>query len=174
MTISTYTTSVPAFLQTLEALSAILGKASDFCAAKKIDPAVLCATRLIPDMLPFSRQVLIACDFAKNGTARLAGVEAPKFDDTETTLVELQARIAKTIDYVKTVDPAAVAAAPGRIIEFPVGPNKMKMEAALYLAHFVLPNFYFHVTTAYAILRASGLEIGKRDFMGTPPGLMPA
>ena len=174
MTISTFTASVPVFIQTLEALSGILTKAADQAAARKIDPAVLCATRLIPDMLPFTRQVLIACDFAKNGTARIAGVEAPVFEDTETTLAELQARIARTLDFVRAVDPALVAAAPGRIVTFNVGPTKMQMEAVNYLFHFVMPNFYFHVTTAYAILRSNGFDIGKRDFIGVPPGLTPA
>ncbi len=174
MTISIYTASVPAFVQSLEALSAILAKAGDFCAARKIDPAVMCATRLIPDMLPLSRQVMIACDHAKNGSSRIAAVEAPKFEDTEKTIDELRERVAKTIDYIKTIDRSALEAAPGREIRFSIGPNPMKMEAVAYLTHFVLPNFYFHYTTAYAILRSSGVDVGKRDFIGTPPGLQPA
>ena len=171
MSISPYSASVSIIVTTLEALDAILAKAVDFCATKKIDPAVMCATRLMPDMLPLSRQVMIACDHAKNGPSRLADVQPPKFEDTETTLVELRERIKKTLDYVKAIDEAALNAAPGRIIEFKVGPNTMQQEAILYLLHFVLPNFFFHVSTAYAILRSSGLDIGKRDFMGQVPGL---
>ncbi len=172
MTLTVYAISVPVFVAGLEALDAILGKAIDFCAARKIDPAVLCATRLMPDMLPLSRQVMIACDHAKNGPSRVAGVEPPRFEDTETTLVELRDRIARTVAYVKRMDELALNAAPGRMIEFKVGPTQARMEAVSYLIHFVTPNFYFHLTTAYAILRSVGLEIGKRDFMGQVPGYM--
>lgn len=163
--------AIPTFITGLQAMDAILAKAEAFCAAKKIDPTVLVATRLMPDMLPFARQIMIACDHAKNGSARLAGLEAPRFEDTETTLVDLRARIQRTLDYVRSVDPARIDAAPGRIIEMKIGPNQMRQEASLYLLHFVLPNFYFHVSTAYAILRSSGLDIGKRDFLGAVPGL---
>jgi hypothetical protein len=169
-----YTASVPVFVRTLKALDAILDKAAVFAAAKKIDPKVLCATRLIPDMLPLSRQVLIACDFAKNTAARLAGVEAPKFDDTESTIDELKVRIARTIAVVEAADRAAIEGAPGRDIAFTIGGNAMKMEATAYLEHFALPNFYFHVVTAYAILRSSGLDVGKRDYMGAVTGIGPA
>jgi hypothetical protein len=174
MSLTPYSISVSVFVTALESLDAILSKAVEFCAARKVDPAVLCATRLIPDMLPLARQVMIACDHAKNGTSRISAVEPPKFEDTETTIEQLKERIAKTIAYVKSIDEAAVNSAPGRIVEFSVGPNKIKMEAVQYMIHFCTPNFYFHMTTAYAILRSSGVEIGKRDFMGVVPGLMPA
>ncbi|MDR3497277.1 MAG: DUF1993 domain-containing protein [Ancalomicrobiaceae bacterium] len=173
MAIAPFAASVPVFIRSLKALDAILDKAAAYCEAKRVDPAVLCATRLIPDMLPLTRQVLIACDTAKNGTSRISGIAAPTFEDTEKTIVELKARIAKTLDFLGTVDEAAVDAAPGRIIEFPVGPNRMKMEAVAYLLHWVLPNFHFHVVTAYDILRASGLDIGKRDYFGDVPGMLP-
>jgi hypothetical protein len=166
-----HTLAIPTFVTSLQALDAILEKAEAFCATKKIDPAVMAATRLIPDMLPLTRQVLIACDFAKNGSARLAGVEPPVFEDTETTLAQLRERIARTIAYVQSVDPALIDAAPGRIVEMKTRTNRLRQEASLHLVHFILPNFYFHVTTAYAILRSSGLEIGKLDFMGAVPGL---
>jgi len=173
MSLSLYTASIPVFEQMLQALSGVLDKAAAHCAAKKIDPAVLVATRLIPDMFPLTRQVQTACDFAKNGTARFAGVEAPKFEDNETTIDALKARIAKTLDYIGTLDRGAIEAAAGRTIEFPIGPNKMKMQAENYLLHLVLPNFFFHTTTAYAILRQAGVDLGKRDFIGMPLGISP-
>jgi len=171
MTITPHALSVPVFTRGLNALDAILAKAIDFCAEKSIDPAVLCATRLIPDMLPLVRQVQIGCDFAKNGTARIAGLEAPKFEDSETTLVALRERIAKTIAYLTSVEEAAINSAPGRTVAFPIGPNRYQMEAVAYLLHMVTPNFYFHVTTAYDILRNAGVSLGKRDFMGAVAGL---
>ena len=174
MSLTAYSISVPVFVTALEALDAILVKAGEFCVAKKIDPVVLAATRLIPDMLPLSRQVMTACDHAKNGTSRLAAVEPPRFEDTETTIDQLRERIAKTVAYLKSVDEAAIDAAPGRILEISIGPNKIKMEAVQYMLHFCTPNFYFHLTTAYAILRKSGLDVGKRDFMGAVPGIIPA
>src|SRR5882757_2993391 len=149
MSLSLYTASMPVFDQMLHALDGVLDKAIAHCAAKKIEPATMVATRLIPDMLPLARQVQTACDFTKNATARFAGVEAPKFADTEATLDELKARIAKTLDFVHSLAPAAIDAAAGRMIEFPLGPNKMKMPAENYLLHLALPNFYFHTTTAY-------------------------
>jgi hypothetical protein len=172
MSVSIHAIAIPTFVTGLEALDAILAKAIDYCDAKKIDSAVMCQTRLIPNMLPLWRQVTIACDHAKNGPSRIAGVEPPRFEDNETTLQELRERVAKTVAYVKTIDEAALNAAPGRMIEFKVGPNAARMEAAHYLLHFVLPNFYFHLTTAYDILRTAGVDIGKRDFMGNVPGYM--
>jgi uncharacterized protein len=162
--------SVPAFEIELNALSGLLDKAAAYAAAKKIEPAVLVQSRLAPDMFPLSRQVQIACDMVKNGTARLAGVEPPKFEDNETTLEELKARIAKTIAYVKTLDTKAIDASAGRDITFPLGPsNKGHMKGDEFLTHFVLPNLYFHVTAAYAVLRHNGVEIGKRDYLGAIP-----
>ena len=166
-----YEATVSAFTQQLNALSTILDKAASHAEAKKIDPLVLTASRLAPDMLPFTRQILIACDFAKNTSGRLAGGEIPKFADDEKTFDELKASIAKTLAYIASLDKAAINAAAGRDIEFTIGPNKMKMEAAAYAFRFALPNFYFHSATAYDILRHNGVELGKRDFMGQVDGL---
>jgi len=172
MTVDAYTISVPVFVRSLGALSAVLDKAEAWSAARKVDPAVLPGCRLIADMYPLARQVQIACDFAKNATARVAGVEAPAFADDEKTLAELRERIARTLAVVAGVDPALVAAAPGRTVEFPMGPTRRgRMEATAYLVHYALPNFHFHLTTAYAILRANGVELGKPDFIGAVEGL---
>jgi len=174
MSLSVHQSSVAVFEVALSAFSAILDKAAAHAQAHKFDPAVYMTMRLRPDMLPFSRQVMIFCDNAKNVPSRLAGVQAPVFEDNETTLDQLKARIQKTLDYVKTIDAAALEAGADREIVFPVGPNKMKMQGANYLLHFALPNFYFHLTTAYAILRYAGVDIGKRDFLGAVPGIAPA
>jgi uncharacterized protein len=162
--------SIQVFETSLNALSALLDKAQAHAEAKKIDPAALLNARLFPDMFPFSRQVQIACDQAKNGGSRLADAEPPRFEDNETTFAELKARIAKTVAYVKTLDAKKIDEAGEREITFPLGAaNKGQMKGADYLNHFVLPNFYFHATTAYDILRHSGVEIGKRDFIGAIP-----
>jgi uncharacterized protein len=161
--------SLPVFEIGLNALSANLDKAAAFAAAKKIDPSVLVNMRLAPDMFPLSRQVQIATDQAKNGSARLAGVEAPKYEDNETTIDQLKARITKTLAFLKTLDVRQIDGSIDREINFPVGPNKGQMKGDDYLNHFVLPNFYFHITTAYNILRHCGVEIGKRDFLGAIP-----
>jgi len=162
--------SLPTFEIGLNALSAILDKAEAFAAAKKVDPAVLLNTRLAPDMFPLIRQVQVATDLAKNGAARLAGVEPPRYEDKETTIAELKARLAKTVAFVKSLDPKQVDAAAGRQITFPLGlTNKGQMQGDDYLNHFVLPNVYFHLAAAYAILRHCGVEIGKQDFLGAIP-----
>jgi uncharacterized protein len=162
--------AIPAFEIGLNALSGALDKGAALATAKKIDPAVLIGARLAPDMFPLSRQVQIACDQAKNGGARLAGVEPPRFEDNETTFDQLKARIAKTISYVKGLDPKAIDGSADREITFPLGPNnKGHMKGDDYLNHFVLPNFYFHLTAAYAILRHCGADVGKRDFLGAIP-----
>src|SRR5580698_730585 len=161
--------SLPVFEIALTALSNVLDKAAAFAVAKKIEPGVLAAWRLAPDMLPLVRQVQIACDQAKNGASRLAGVEAPRFEDNETTLDQLKARVAKTVAYVKTLDAKAIDASADREITFPLGPNKGQMKGGDYLNHFVLPNFYFHLTAAYACARACGVDVGKRDFLGAIP-----
>jgi uncharacterized protein len=162
--------SLPVFEIGLNALSGVLDKAAAFATAKKIDPAVLPQYRLAPDMFALSRQVQVACDMAKNGGARLAGVEPPKMEDNEKTIDELKARIAKTLAYVKSLDPAKIDAAAEREITFPLGPtNKGHMKGSDFLNSFVLPNFYFHLTAAYAILRHCGVELGKRDFLGAIP-----
>ena len=170
MTISLYQTSVPIFVQFLTSLSANLDKAAAFAEAKKVDPSVLLNTRLAPDMFPLIRQVQVATDLAKNGAARLAGVEPPRYEDKETTIGELRARLANTVAFIKTLDTKKVDAAADREITFPLGPtNKGQMRGDDYLNHFVLPNVYFHLTAAYAILRHCGLEIGKQDFLGAIP-----
>ncbi len=166
MTLSMYAASVPAFTHALGALSTIIDKAAVHCAAKKIDPAALTAARLYPDMFAFVKQVQLACDFAKNGVGRLAG-EAPKFPDDEATFDELKARIAKTVDYLKSVKAEAVDASADKDVKFPTGPDStMTLPGAQYLVFVVLPNFYFHATTAYDILRHNGVELGKLDFLG--------
>ena len=161
--------SIPVFETVLNALSAILDKAEAHAGAKKVEPAVLLSMRLAPDMFALTRQVQVATDQAKNGTARLAGVEPPKFEDTESTIPQLKERIAKTVAFLKTLDTKAIDASADREITFPLGPNKGQMKGDDYLNHFVLPNFYFHATSAYAILRHAGAEIGKRDFLGNIP-----
>jgi hypothetical protein len=162
--------SLPVFEIGLKALAAVLDKAEAHASAKKIDSSVLLNSRLYPDMFALVRQVQIASDQAKNGSARLAGVEAPRYEDNETTIDQLKARIAKTVAYLKTLDPKQIDASADREITFPLGPtNKGRMKGDDYLNHFVLPNFYFHLTTAYAILRHCGVDIGKRDFLGAIP-----
>ena len=162
--------SLPVFEINLNALSAILDKAEAFAAAKKIDPAVLLRSRLAPDMFDLTRQVQVATDGARRGSARLAGAEAPKFEDNETTIAQLKERIAKTVVYLKTLDRKAIDASAEREIIFPLGPEKKgHMKGDEYLSHFMLPNFYFHCTAAYAILRHCGVEVGKRDFLGAIP-----
>lgn len=166
MPLSVSNVGVATFVQTLGALSKILDKAAAHCEAKKIDPAVLLQTRLYPDMFPLVRQIQLTCDFAKNGVGRLTG-EPPKFPDEERTIDELKARIAKTLDYVKSFKAAELDATDTKDITFPIGPQQtMTLKGDAFLIHFVLPNFYFHATTAYDILRKCGLEIGKRDFLG--------
>jgi hypothetical protein len=161
--------SLPVFEIGLNALSGVLDKAAGYAAAKKVDPAVLLGWRLAPDMFAFTRQVQVACDHAKNGAGRLAGAEPPKFEDNETSLDQLKGRIAKTLAYLKTLDAKAIDASADREITFPLGPAKGQMKGGDYLDHFVLPNFYFHLTAAYAIVRHCGVELGKRDFMGAIP-----
>ncbi len=154
----------------LNALASMLDKAEAYAAAKHIDAAILLNTRLFPDMFPLTRQVQIACDAAKNCGARLAGVEPPKHEDTEQTVAALQARIAQTIAFVKTLDKAKIDSSAEREVTFPLGrENKAKMRGVDYCNHFVLPNFYFHISIAYGILRHSGVELGKRDYLAGIP-----
>jgi uncharacterized protein len=175
MSLSLYQSSVATFQVSLSAFLAILDKAEAHAQARKFDANNYLAMRLAPDMFPFVRQVQTFCDNAKNSPSRLAGVQAPAFEDKEATLAELRDRIRKTLDYLKTLDAKAIDAAMDRDIVFPVGPsNKMKMLGGNYLVHWVLPNFYFHMTTAYDILRHAGVELGKRDFLGPVPGVSPA
>jgi hypothetical protein len=163
--------SVPAFRQGLAALAAIVDKTNAQCAERKIDPAVLMADRLAPDMFPFTRQVQLACDFAKNGTARLAGREPPRFEDIENTIPELKDRIARTLAYLEMVPVDEVDGSEGRTVTLNIAGQSMSFQGQPYLVHFVLPNFYFHLTAAYLVLRHNGVQIGKRDFMGSVPGL---
>jgi uncharacterized protein len=162
--------SVSAFEIGLNALSAILDKAEAFAASKKIDAAVLLRSRLAPDMFDLTRQVQTVTDQARRGAARLAGVEPPSVPDTETTIDQLKARLASTLTYLKTLDRKQIDASADREIKFPLGPGITgQMKGEDYLNHFVLPNFYFHLTAAYAILRHCGLDVGKRDFIGAIP-----
>ena len=166
MSFSLYAASIPAFVTTLSGLSKILDKAAAHCEAKKIDPATLLGMRLYPDMFSFTRQVQLTCDFAKNTAGRLTG-EPPKIPDEEKSFAELKARIAKTVDYLKGFKPADIDATAAKEVTFPIGPQKtMTLKGDAFLLGFGLPNFYFHATTAYDILRHAGLEIGKRDFLG--------
>ncbi len=153
----------------LAALSGVLDKAAAHAAARKIDPSVLLGWRLAPDMFALTRQVQTACDQAKNGASRLAGIDPPKFEDTETTVEQLKERIARTLAHIKSLDAAAIDASSAREIVFPLGPKKAKMKGADYLNHFVLPNFFFHLTAAYAIARNFGTDLAKRDFLGAIP-----
>jgi hypothetical protein len=166
MSLSMYQASVPAFLRMLTSLGAILDKAEAFATGRKIDPEVLLSWRLAPDMFPFVRQVQIAADFAKGTTARLAGAEVPKYDDNEKTFAELKARITKTVKFVEGFKPGAIDGSEDRDITLTVGGQDMRFRGEAYLVHFALPNFYFHTTAAYAILRECGVELGKRDFLG--------
>lgn len=165
MAISMYSASVPVFRHMLQNLSHILGKAAAHAQACGFDPAALTQFRLAPDMLPFTRQVLIACDAAKNGTARLSGVAAPRFDDVESTFAELQERIGKTLDYLASVPPDSLVGAEERDITFPVGKETRTMKGEDYLKTWALPNFYFHISMAYAILRHNGVPLGKADYL---------
>lgn len=166
MPVSMSSVSLPVFEHMLGNLSHILDKAQAHAEAKKFEPGVLLQSRLAPDMLPLARQVQIACDAAKNGVARLSGVEAPKFDDTESTLAELKERIGKTLAYLATVPAAQLDDSAEKDITFPVGKDKTRtMKGEAYLKHWMLPNFFFHVTTAYAILRHNGVELGKPDYL---------
>ena len=164
---SFYDGSVPAFLQILGSLTGILNKAEAHCKAKNIQPDVLLGARLYPDMLPLSKQIQLACDFAAKGCARLTQSEVPSTPDTEKTFDELKARLGKTADYVKAFKPAQFDGADVRDVTFPAGPDKtMTVKGQQFLSHFALPNFYFHAATAHDILRHNGVEIGKRDFLG--------
>jgi hypothetical protein len=166
MSISIYDMSIPALSRGLTNLSAMLDKAAAHAAAKKYDSAVLAQLRLFPDMHPLTRQVQIACDTAKGAAGRLAGVDIPKHEDTETTLDELKQRIAKTLDFLKTLSADQVNSAETRTIEIKFPNGAWKFTALAYLSDFVLPNFYFHESMVYALLRKSGIEIGKTDFLG--------
>lgn len=170
MPITMHNASVPVFTQVLGALEAVLDKAEAHATARKIAPETILHARLYPDMFHLTRQVQVACDFAMKTTARLSGAEVPKVEDTEKSFAEIKARIAKVLAYVAAADVQAIDASADREITFPVGPNSMTMTGVKYLNHFAMPNFYFHATMAYAILRENGLELSKRDFLGSFTG----
>jgi len=166
MALSMYAASVPVLKSMLQNLAAILGKADTHAASRKIDPSVFITARLAPDMLPLSKQIQIATDQAKGCAARLAGIEIPKFEDTETTFDELQQRIGKTISFLDSVKADQIDGSEERDITFQIHEMKFDFTGQGYLLNWVLPNFFFHVTTAYDILRHNGVELGKRDFLG--------
>jgi uncharacterized protein len=166
MSVSLYDLSIPVFTLTLNNLGAILDKAAGYAESKKVDPEVVCAARLIIDMLPLSRQIQIACDTAKGAAARLAGVEIPQHPDTETTIDELEARVVKTVDFIKTIMPEQLQGAETREIVLQFPDRTLKFTGLAYLTTFALPNLYFHTAMAYALLRKNGVDLGKRDFLG--------
>lgn len=166
MSLQMYDASVPAFIAALTNLSALLAKGAAYAEAKKFDPSVLVNARLAPDMFPLARQIQIASDGAKGGGARLAGVDVPSFPDTETTFPELQDRIQKTITFLKTLKPEQINGSEKKAVTLKVGGNEMSFEGQPYLLNFVIPNLYFHISIAYAILRHNGVDVGKMDFLG--------
>ena len=163
-----YQASVPVFSRALNNLAAILEKAAAHAEARKIDPAVLINYRLYPDMLPLSKQIQIATDGAKGGVARLAGSEPPKYEDNETSLAELIARLRKTVAYLESVKPEQIDGSEDKTVSWKTQTTTRTMQGMPYLLSHVTPNVYFHVTTAYDILRHCGVEIGKQDFLGKP------
>ncbi len=166
MSISMYKASVPPIVLTLTNLKAILEKAAAHAEAKKIDPPVLLSARLYPDMLPFSRQIQIATDNAKGSVSRLAGIDPPKYEDNESTFPELAARIDKTITLLETFKPGQIDGSEDKTITLPMRDRTLTFKGLPYLLDYALPNIYFHVTTAFAILRHNGVDIGKKDFLG--------
>ena len=168
MTISMYQVAVPSLVRSLNNLVAVLEKGAAHAEAKKVDPSILIASRLYPDMLPLNRQVHIASDIARRGVARLAGVEAPAVEDNETTFAELCDRLHNAIAYVESFTAEQIDGSEEKEISLPIGKETMTFAGQAYLLFFILPNVYFHVTTAYDILRHCGVEIGKRDFLGAP------
>lgn len=169
MTISMYQASVPQLIRAMRSLAAILGKGAAHAEAKGIDPAVLINSRLYPDMFPLGKQIHIVSDVARRGVARLAGLEAPSMEDTETTFAELIDRLEKSIAYLETFSAEQIDGTEEKEITLPVGKGEtMTFKGWPYLSFFMLPNIYFHVTTAYDILRHNGVEVGKRDYLGNP------
>ncbi len=166
MSLTMYQASVPVFARVLTSMSVILDKAAAHVAARKIEPAALLQCRLYPDMFPFIRQVQSISDQAKGGAARLAGLDVPKMPDTETSFDDLKARLAKTLEFVNSVQPAQIDGSEERAIALVFPARTLNFTGQSYLFGFVLPNLYFHATTAYGILRHCGVEIGKRDFLG--------
>ena len=166
MALSMHQASVPVFIHALRNLDALLDKAEAHVAAKKIEPSVLLGWRLAPDMRPLTSQIQLASDNSKGPAARLAGIERPAFEDNESTFADLHARIAKTIAFLESIDAAKLDGAESRTVVLTVRGEELRFRGDAYLLHFALPNFFFHVTTAYAILRHAGVEIGKLDYLG--------
>jgi hypothetical protein len=166
-TFSIYSASIPVFKQILNSLHNILDKAEAHATDKKIDPAALLQFRLFPDMLPFTRQIQIACDFAKGAAARLGGLDVPSYDDKEATFAELKERIQKTLAYIDSVPQDTIEGSETRAITTGSGEKTKHFTGQTYLFHYALPHFYFHATTAYDILRHNGLDVGKKDYIGT-------
>jgi len=168
MPLSMYQASTPVFVRVLGNLSAILAKGAAYAEAKRIDPAVLINARLAADMFPLARQVQIASDGVKGCAARLAGIVIPSYPDTETSFPELQARIAKTVAFIQSIGAAQIDGSEERAVTLKIRDKEINFKGQAYLLNFVLPNLYFHVTTAYAILRHNGVDVGKMDFLGKP------
>jgi hypothetical protein len=166
MSITMHSASVPVFVRMLTNLGQWLDKAEAHAAAKKFETSVFLASRLAPDMLPFTSQIQIACDGAKLAVARLSGVEAPKFEDNETSFAELRERVRKTLDFVQSVPASKIDGTDDKDVTIPRRAGPITLKGEVYLKHFVLPNFYFHMTTTYALLRHNGVELGKNDFLG--------
>ena len=167
MSFSMYAASVPVFTQILNSLAAIIDKAETHASDKNIDPAALLQARLYPDMFPFVRQVQVATDFAKGCSARLAGVEVPRYDDTETSFAELRERIARTVAFINDLPRDAIEASAERDIVTGSGAKVREFKGQDYLVHYAMAHFYFHATTAYGLLRHNGVEVGKKDFIGS-------
>lgn len=167
MSLSLYQASIPVLLRQLGQLSLLLDKGAAHAALKGLDPAIFVKARLTPDMFPLSRQVQIAADTAKGCAARLAGRPVPSFPDTESSFPELQARIAKTAAFLGEIVPTEIDGGEERVVVLKVGGQEIRFTGQSYLLHFVLPNFFFHVTTVYALLRRDGVELGKADFLGS-------
>jgi uncharacterized protein len=166
MPITMYSASVPVFTRMLDNLCLWLEKAESHAQAKKFESSVYLGTRLAPDMLAFTKQIQIACDVVKFCAARLGGVDAPKFDDTEASLAELRTRVLATVEFLTSVPASKIDGTEDKDITIPRRDGSMVMKGEPYLKHFVLPNFYFHLTTTYALLRHNGVELGKMDFLG--------
>ena len=166
MAITMHSASVPVFTRALGQLLTWLDKAEAHAQAKKFDPAVYLGARLAPDMLPFTKQIQIACDAAKFGVARLAGVEAPKHEDNEASLAELRERVRKTLEFIAAVPAEKVNGSDERDVVLPRRDGPVTLNGEFFLKHYALPNFFFHVMTTYALLRHNGVELGKADYLG--------
>lgn len=167
MSFSMYEASVPVFNQILNSLAAIIDKAETHANTKNIDPAALLQARLYPDMFPFVRQVQVATDFAKSCSARLAGVEVPRYEETENSFAELRERITRTLAFINSLPKDAIEASAQRDIVSGSGAKIREFKGQDYLVHYAMPHFYFHCSTAYGLLRHNGVEIGKKDFVGS-------